>query len=257
MNQPVKKDPTLLLKLSIIIGLIVLLFICGLLLWHFYGHKSHTIYQSTSYSPNLLILSDPDKCIIIVDGKEAGITEKNMLDLYIEPDRMHKLQATKEGYESFESVIWGKAEGFYKEKIRLVKKIDNSKTQQIPTPLGEGEKGGKGVINSRDQTPSPQQGSRDVNSKKSNAGFIERMDLNNDKKISQQEYLDDFLNRDKNGDGMISLDECPSNNSEKFMNRHDNNRDQKITEDEILVDFSDRDRNKDNFISNEELPPGG
>ena len=140
-------------KHSIKTGLIILLFIGGLfLLYLFSDSERHRSENAISDASNLVVLSDPDKCVIIINGEEVGVTNNKKLELDIEPNKMHKLQATKEGYETYESVVWGKKAGFYKTEISLVKII--GETPFISSPPRSGRKGQKKGNSRQPQTPS-------------------------------------------------------------------------------------------------------
>jgi len=258
MNQTDKNNPlnrSRLSKHSIKTGLIILLFIGGLfLLYLFSDSERHRSENAISDASNLVVLSDPDKCVIIINGEEVGVTNNKKLELDIEPNKMHKLQATKEGYETYESVVWGKKAGFYKTEISLVKII--GETPFISSPPRSGRKGQKKGNSRQPQTPSRLQEQEEQNSAspRKTVGFMGRFDHNNDEKISADEYFTDFAKMDRNGDDVISLDECPPDNMQKFLNKHDNNSDEQITKDEFFIDFSEKDGNGDGFLSSNEIP---
>ena len=83
---------------------------------------------------------------------------------------------------------------------------------------------------------------------------MERFDHNNDEKISADEYLTYFARMDISGDDVLTLNECPSDNTQRFLGRHDINSDEQITKDEFFIDFSEKDGNGDGFLSSNEIP---
>lgn len=70
---------------------------------------------------NLFVVSSPEDADLFIDGRKLGTTGSDGISIKITSGEMHNLKVAKQGYEAYESVIWGKKSGIHRTEAVLVR----------------------------------------------------------------------------------------------------------------------------------------